>query len=82
MSNSRRAVSRCCECGEVLYEGDTAYFILGKVLCPLCVMEGEHICGRRSASAFDFASLAESYNIISGKGGMRGEENKLTKTGG
>lgn len=77
MSNSKRAVSRCFECGELLYEGDTAYTVLGKVLCPGCVMDGEHICGRCLEYDADMDALAKDYNIIIntiGKGGLKGEQ--------
>ncbi len=33
--------AKCRECGEHLYEGDTAYIIDGNCLCPACVKAHE-----------------------------------------
>ena len=90
MSNSKHLVSRCCECGEPLYEGDTAYAVLGKVQCPGCVRDGEYICGgeyldyRRLEYDAGMCDLTKDYNIInmSGKGGEKGEQGEFAKTCG
>lgn len=86
MSNSKHLISRCFECGELLYEGDTAYAVLGKVLCPGCVRDGEYICGREKLLDYDAGLdvLSKDYNIVnvSGKGGVKGEQSEFAKTCG
>lgn len=34
---TRLKVGHCCECDEALYEGQTAYYILGKYWCVECL---------------------------------------------
>ncbi len=40
----RKPVIRCEECGEQMFDGDTAYRLAGKPYCPGCVEDGLVIC--------------------------------------
>ena len=60
MENSKAA--KCSSCGEILRDGDAAYRISGKLVCPACVRDGEFICrGYSSADEPDFGLLAMLY---------------------
>ena len=37
-------VARCRECGEALYDGDTAYLLGGKYYCVSCVDDSMTVC--------------------------------------
>lgn len=63
----KRIAGRCAECGEKLTEGDVAYSLLGKTVCPTCVKHGFMICGGESTRDFTPDEIERIYNVISQK---------------
>ena len=41
-----RPFARCSECGEPLYDGDTAYVLEERYYCTSCVDDGLVVCRR------------------------------------
>ena len=76
MDNSM-AAAKCSSCGEILWDGDTAYRISGKIVCPACVRDGEFICrGRLSTDEPDFKLLAKLYFAKTESVKKRGEKSE------
>lgn len=44
MEERRKCIAKCRECGETLYDGDTAYKLNDAYYCPGCVSDSLIVC--------------------------------------